>query len=166
MPEYGTPDELAKWIDPDSESPAAIPLATVLLRAASQSVLDATAAAVYRTGSDGKAIDPAKLKALTEATLEQAQALHFAKIDPRRGLEAAARVVQSKGLEGASVTYKADAKRDTYLTNLADGKLAGSALTILRNAGLLSNRVQTRDRGNVPNIDAIPYDITTGRAIR
>lgn len=166
MIQYGTPDELAAWVDPDSTAPEPVPLATPLLRAASQTVLDCTATATYRTDADGKATDPATLKALTEATLEQASVLHLNGIDPRKGIGASSRRVASKSLSGASVSYVADARLDRFKTDLAGGGISQSAWLILRNAGLITAKVQTRDLGDIPRVDAYPYDPTTGRAIR
>lgn len=166
MIQYGTPDELAAWVDPDTTPPEPVKNATVLLRFASQVVLDATASATYRTDADGKATAPDVLKALTEATLEQASVLSANGIDPRKGVAAASRKVASKSLDGASVSYLADAKLDGYVTALAAGGIARSAWLILRNAGLISAKVQTRDLGDIPNVEAYPYDPITGRIVR
>ena len=165
MIQYGTPAELAAWVDPDGNPPEAIPNATPLLRAASQTVLDCVAAATYRTDADGKATEPGVLKALTEATLEQATVLHLNGIDPRKGIGASSRRVATKRLDVATVTYVADAKLDGFKTDLASGSIVRSAWLILRNAGLITAKVQTRDLGDMPRVDSIPYDPTTGRAI-
>lgn len=161
---YGTPEELAVWVDPDTEPAPPVPLASVLLRSATQTVLDYTAAAVYATDSDGKATNPKVLDALLSATLTQATALHLANIDPRRGTGGVKRRVASKSLNGASVTYLADSRSDSYDTDLAAGALVYDAWVILRNAGLITSRVQTRDRGGVA-LSGIPYDPTTGEMI-
>lgn len=163
---YGTPEELAAWVDPDTEPPAPVPLATVLLRAATQTVLDYSAGAVYATDAEGIASKTEVHDALLSATLEQAATLHANDIDPRKGASAVQRRVASKSLNGASISYVADAKADTYLSDLAAGALARSAWLILSNAGLLTNRVQTRDHGNLGASYGVPYNPLTGKLQR
>lgn len=162
---YGTPEELAAWVDPDTEPPAPVPLASVLLRSATQTVLDATAAAIYATDADGKAKSGPVADALLSATLEQATALHINDIDPRKGAGASKRRIASKTLNGASITYIADSRADSYATDLASGALAHSAWLILRNAGLISNQVQTRDHGSLGDY-GVPYNPLTGKLYR
>ena len=70
MTPYADAAELAAYMDPDSESPAVPPLATVLLRSAQQLVLDATAGAIYDTDANEHATDAAKHAALKTATME------------------------------------------------------------------------------------------------
>lgn len=146
---YGTPQQLAEWVDPDTTPPEAVPRATVLLRSASQTVLDYTAGAVYATDPDGKAKDPAVLKCLTEATLEQAAALHINGIDPRKGAGGIKRRVSSKKLDSATLTYLADARADSFATDLASGALVRTAWLALRSCGLITSQVQTRDYGDL-----------------
>jgi len=162
---YGTPEELARWIDPDSETPDPVPNATILLRAATQSVLAATVGAVYRTEDDGKAKPGKSHDALRDATLEQASALSAANIDPRKGAGAVKPTKRSKGLGGATVTYATDSRTDRYAADLATGVLTQSAWTILSNAGLISTRIATHDNGGVP-LYAIPYNPLTGELHR
>ena len=165
MTPYADAAELAAYMDPDSESPAVPPLATVLLRSAQQLVRDATAGAIYDTDANEHATDAAKHAALKTATMEQASAWSLHGIDPRKGAGQAPRQVASKSLLGGSVSYVADPTRDTYLSDLASGQhLTTAAWTILRNAGLISNRVRTgssHGSGGVI-VEQVPYDPVTG----
>lgn len=164
MIQYATPAELAAYLDPDAEVPAVPPLATVLLRTASQLVLDASAAARYRTDAEGLPTDAATLTTLKEATMEQASAWSLNGIDPRKGASQVSRRVQSKAVTGVSVTYVADPAADTYLSDLAAGDaLTAAALTILSNGGMLSNRVNTGGGGTEYfNVQQRYYDPLTG----
>lgn len=144
MIQYATPEELAAYLDPDAAEPVVPPLATVLIRSASQLVLDATAAAVYDTDENGLPTKAAYLDAMRDATCEQASAWSLNGIDPRKGASQVARRVASKALNGAQVSYVADPKADSYLSDLASGEaLTLAAWRILDNAGLISNRVAT-----------------------
>lgn len=161
---YGTPAELAVWVDPDTDPAPPIPKATVLLRAASQLVLWYTQAARYATGDDGKATDEDVADAMLSATLEQAAAWHLNGIDPRLGAGQIKRRISSKSLSGASVSYVADPKADTWLSDLASGQaLTVSAWQFLDNAGLIVTTV-----GSAPNMPEVfniaqrAYDPLTG----
>lgn len=161
---YGTPAELATWVDPDTEPPADIPKATVLLRAATQLVLWYAQAARYSTGDDGKATDESVADALLSATLEQAAAWHLNGIDPRMGAAQGKRRIASKSLNGASVNYVADPRADTWLTDLASGQvLTVSAWQFLDNGGLIVTTVGSGP--NLPEVFNIAqryYDPLTG----
>lgn len=161
---YGTPAELAAWVDPDGDPAEPVPNATVLLRAASQLVLWYTQAARYATGDDGKATDESVADAMLSATLEQASIWHLNGIDPRLGPAQGKRRVASKSLNGASVSYVADPKADTWHSDLASGQaLTLSAWKFLDNAGLIVTTVGTTP--NVPevfNIEQRAYDPLTG----
>lgn len=162
--QYATAAELAAYMDPDSESPAIPPLATILLRSASELVLDATAAAVYVTDENGMPTHLDTLTAFKAATMEQASAWSVHGIDPRKGAGGAQRRVASKGLGGATVSYTADPAADTYLSDLASGAhLTLAAWRILNNAGLISNRVETGARGGERfNVAQRTYDPVAG----
>jgi len=164
MPVYATAAELATYMEPDAPEPPAVPRATVLLRAASELVLDATAAAVYVTDSDGMPTELHTLTAFKAATMEQASAWAAHGIDPRKGAAGVGRRVASKGLGGATVSYVADPAADTYLSDLASGAaLVTSAWRILRNAGLISNRVETGAGGHERfNVAQRTYDPVAG----
>lgn len=139
---YATPAELATYLDPDSENPTPPPLATVLVRKASQLVLDATAGAPYGVDEDGYPVDAYLRNAMREATLEQASAWSLHGIDPRKGAAGAPRRVSSKALNGAQASYVADPQADTALSALwAGDSLTSAALAVLRNAGLITTRV-------------------------
>lgn len=161
---YGTPEELAAWVDPDTEPAPPVSKATVLLRAASQLVLWYTQAARYATGDDGKATNEDVADAMLSATLEQAATWHLNDIDPRMGAAQTKRRVASKSLNGASVSYVADPKADSWLSDLASGQaLTLSAWQFLDNAGLLVTTVGTAP--NIPevfNIAQRAYDPLTG----
>lgn len=161
---YGTPADLATWVDPDTVPAPAIPKATVLLRAATQLVLSYTQAARYATDAEGKATDENVADALLSATLEQAAAWHLNDIDPRLGSAQTKRRVASKSLNGASVSYVADPKADNYLSDLASGQaLTLTAWRFLDNAGLIVTTVGTAP--NIPevfNIAQRAYDPLTG----
>lgn len=142
MTPYATADDLATYMDPDAETPTVPPLATVLLRSAQSLVLDATAAAVYSTNSDGHATQAGVREAIRDAIMEQASAWSLHSIDPRKGAGQVKREVSSKSLLGGSVSYVANPSRDTYLADLASGThLTPAAWTILDNAGLISNAI-------------------------
>lgn len=163
MTPYADAAELAAYIDPDTEAPPVPPLATVLLRSAQHLVLDAIAAAVYSTDANEHATDVPTYDAIKTAIMEQASAWSLHGIDPRKGAVQAPRVVASKSLLGGSVSYVADPTRDGYLTDLASGQsLTQAAWTILRNAGLISNRVSTGGGVETFNIAQRAYDPTTG----
>jgi len=165
MTPYADAADLAHYMDPDAETPAVPPLATVLLRSAQQLVLDATAGAVYSVDANEHATDVPTHDAIKDAIMEQASAWSLHGIDPRKGAGQAPRQVASKSLLGGSVSYVADPARDTYLSDLASGQqLTTAAWTILRNAGLISNRVTTgagRGVGGVI-VEQVPYDPVTG----
>lgn len=162
--QYATAAELAAYMDPDNPTPATPPLATILLRSASALVLDATAAAVYVTDAEGMPTHLDTLAAFKAATMEQASAWSVHNIDPRRGPTGAARRVASKSLGGASVSYVTDPAADNYLSDLASGaSLTLSAWRILRNAGLISNRVETGGGGHERfNVSQRTYDPVNG----
>lgn len=152
---YGTPAELAAYIDPDAESPTPPAKATALLRKASQLVLRFTRGATYSTDADGMPLDAKVLAALTEATLEQASAWAAHGIDPSKGAAGAPRQVSSKALNGAQASYVSDPTRDMALSKLWGGEeLTQAAWDILRNAGLISSSISTVRHGftNTPTI--------------
>lgn len=141
---YATAAELATYMDPDAEMPAAVPLATVLIRHASTLVVGATAGATYRTDVDGFATDERTAAALKEATLEQASAWAINDIDPRKGAAGLNPIVTTKSLGDAAVSYGQSAAIQEAIVALASGtSLTDRAYDILRNAGLISNRVGT-----------------------
>jgi hypothetical protein len=161
---YATPAELAAYIDPDAVAPAPPALATVLLRSASQLVLDAIAAARYAATAEGLPKDATLLAAVQNATMEQASAWSLHSIDPRKGAASAARRVASKSLTGVAVSYVKDDAADTAASELASGKsLTRPAWLILDNAGLISNRVRTGSGGvETFNVAQRYYDPLTG----
>lgn len=144
---YATPAELARYLDPDATAPTVPPLATVLLRSASQLVLDYTAGATYRADAEGRPTDVIKLAGVKNATMEQASAWSLHGIDPRKGAAQVSRRVASKSVTGVSVSYVADPAADTFLSDLASGQaLTAAAYLFLVNAGLISNRARTSPR--------------------
>lgn len=161
---YATPAELAQFLDPDAAEPPVPPLATVLLRSASQLVLDAIAAATYRTDAEGKPTDADTLTAVKNATMEQASAWSLHGIDPRKGAVQVNRRIASKSVTGVSVSYVADPAADSYLSDLASGRaLTSAAHLFLVNAGLISNRVRTGSGGvELFNVAQRYYDPLTG----
>jgi hypothetical protein len=161
---YATPAELAAYLDPDAVTPVVPPLATVLLRSASQLVLDAIAGAVYRADVAGLPTDPGTLAAVKNATMEQASAWSLHGLDPRKGAAQASRRIASKSVTGVSVTYVADPAADGYLSDLAGGQsLTSAAYRFLLNAGLISNRARTGSGGvETFNVAQRYYDPLTG----
>jgi len=164
MTPYADAADLAHYMNPDAQTPEVPPLATVLLRSAQQLVLDAIAGAVYRVDANEHATDVPTHDAIKGAILEQASAWQLGGVDPRKGAGQAPRQVASKSLLGGSVSYVADPARDTYLSDLASGQsLVYSAWIILRNAGLITNRVNTGGSGVERfNISQRAYDPVTG----
>lgn len=153
---YATPAELAHYLDPDASAPEVPPLATVLLRHASSLVAGATAAAVYRVDAEGLPADTKLREALRDATCEQAGQWSLHGLDPRKGATQLTRLVASKSLNGASVSYEANAAAQAALNALASGdELTAAAWAILDNAGLISSRISSAlaDYGRA-------YDIT------
>lgn len=163
MEPYATPEELAAYVHPDDDPPAAVPDATVLLRSASQLVTDAIAGAVYAVDDDGHPTLAANLTAVKDATMEQASAWSLNGIDPRLGEQQVARRIKSKSLgNGAASTTYEDGSSD--LLRLASGQyLTDAAWLILANAGLTSNRASTNG-GAVErfNVEQRYFDPTTG----
>lgn len=142
MTPYATPADLAEYLNPDDETPAVPPLATILLRSAQTLVLDTIAAAIYRVDTDEHATDTATHDAIKNAIMEQAGSWSLHEIDPRKGAPQVQRRVASKSLLGGSVSYVADPTADTYLSDLASGQsLTLAAWRILREAGLITTRV-------------------------
>lgn len=162
--QYATAAELATYMDPDNPNPQPPPLATVLLRMASELVRDATAGAIYVTDAQGMPTDLATLTAFKAATMEHAQTWSLHGIDPRKGAAGVVRRVASKSLGGASTSYVADPAADTFLSDLASGtSLTLAAWRILDNAGLISNRAQTGPSGHeIFNVAQRTYDPVTG----
>lgn len=141
---YATADELAAYMEPDTDPPTPITNGTVLVRSASALVTSAIAAAQYRTDDDGMPTDATLVQALKDATCEQAQAWSLNNIDPRLGAAGLKPIVTTKSLGGAAVSYGQSAAIQDALVALAAGDtLIPSAFDILANAGLISNRVGT-----------------------
>lgn len=140
---YATPTELANYLDPDAAQPPVPPLATVLLRTASQLVADAISGAVYSTDPDGLPTDARQRAAVRDATLEQAAAWSTNDIDPRRGAAGLKPIVTTKSVQGVAVSYGQSAAIQDALVDLAAGtSLIPAAWAYLHNAGLISNRVR------------------------
>lgn len=141
---YATPEELARYIEPDAAEPQPVKDATVLLRHASGLVTDAISGAVYATTAEGLPTLQSVLKAVKDATCEQAQAWALNGIDPRKGTAALKPIVTTKALAGASVSYGQSADVQQAIVDLASGlSLTAPAYLILENAGLITNRVGT-----------------------
>lgn len=135
---YATEDELVARLG-GRPAPADI---TGALQAASGLVQHATMGAWYTTYSDGTAVNPAIRNALRDATLAQALFWAANEIDPTAGTLGGAgdgRVVASKSIKGASVSYDTGAAREAARARAeAATTLAHSAVLILSSAGLLS----------------------------
>ena len=140
---FATPAELAHYMDPDASTPTVPPLATVLLRSASNLVIQATAAARY-PNDEGVARSERIRNALRDAACEQAQAWSINGVDPRKGAASLKPIVTTKALAGASVSYGQSAAIQDAIVKLHQAdELVPSAWAILDNAGLISNRVRT-----------------------
>lgn len=156
---YATPADLTEWT-----GTAAPANAESLIRKASALVAGAIRGAIYKVGDDGIPTDSKYAAATLEATLSQVEAWIDAGITAPGPAAAASRAqkVASKSLGGASVSYAADASTDAAWSRLAGGEyLTETALQILDLAGLLSNNVQGRVRGDVHR----PYDYIGGTTI-
>lgn len=160
---YATAAELASWMDPDSDPPPTVPLASVLLRLASARV-DEAVTARYVTDAEGMPRDARVRNALRDATLTQAEAWAANGIDPRKTTAELKRQVQSKSLSGGtlSVTYAA-AQADLLALVTSDG-LTALAYGVLLRAGLITTRVDTsRGQGVGVVLHGTPYDPLTGQ---
>lgn len=111
-----------------------------LLKAASRFVQRATMADVYTTDSDGKPLDPVTLDAFAEATCCHAAAMAALGIDPTTGGVTTTRTINSKSVDGASVTY-ANAVDAENARSLAANQLVPEARAILQDAGYATTRV-------------------------
>lgn len=135
---YATPADLAA--PPWSSSPTN---AAALLRAASGLATRATRGAVYAVDATGMPSAPSVANAFRDAACSQAVTWAALGIDPAAvGIETGAgRVVASKGLGPASVSYAgadaAAARRAQVATSLT-----AEALGILEAAGLLTSSVR------------------------
>lgn len=133
---YATSADVQEWtetVPPDNVVP--------LLRSASSLVEDTTLLAVYPVDGEGYPTSPAHVGAFREATCEQVSFWASNSLDPsKEGLdELAVKVASSKSIKGASVSYDAaDTARAKQARVDALSTLCRSAVSILRNAGLIS----------------------------
>lgn len=165
---YGTPEGLRDFMFGAGSSEPVPADATLLLRKASALVLDATKAAVYRTTPDGYPVAPAYLDTLTSATYTQAEAWSRAGITPGTTLVEASskRVVASKSLGGASVSYVQNDTAAAAWNALASGEyLIASAYQLLEQGGLVSTSVQSLRAGADIFVMPWPYDAYSGRYV-
>ena len=135
---FATEDELTARLG-NRTAPADI---TGALQAASGLVRHATMGAVYSTFSDGTAVHPPVRHALRDATLAQVLFWAANEIDPTAGTLGASgdgRVVSSKSIKGASISYDTAAAREAAEARpAAVTTLCDQAIMILIGAGLLS----------------------------
>jgi len=164
MPIYATAAELAAYVDPDATEPTPVPKATVLLRRASQLVLDATANARYTTNAaTGLPTLHRVREAMREATLEQASAWVAAGLDPSLGVAQLPRTVASKSQGSVSVSYQQDAATDAERRALAAGdSLTSAARSILAAAGLISSALNVTAGTETFPVRVDPYNPLTG----
>lgn len=159
---YATPAELAAFVDPDTKPPAAVPLATVLLRKASGLVTDAISGLVYQTDSEGVPTLQRYRTAVRDATLEQASAWAVNGIDPRKGASQIKRRIKSKSLGNGSVSTTYEDGSPELLVLATGDELTNDAWLILSNAGMISNRVAGSRGVELFNVEQRYYDPTTG----
>lgn len=135
---YATPTDLAAA--PWSSTPTN---AAALLRAASGLVTAAARGAVYAVDETGMPTAPPAAAAFRDAVCSQAVTWATLGIDPAAaGIETGAgRVVASKGLGSASVSY-AGADATAARRTLVATSLTAEALGILDAAGLLNRTVR------------------------
>jgi len=114
----------------------------LLLRQASRLVARATMADRYDTDVDGVPTDGPTLEAFKEATCCQAAAMAALNIDPASGGVTTTRTVNSKTLDGASVTYANAVDAETQRSAAAT-QLVPEARAILQDAGYATTRVWT-----------------------
>lgn len=130
---YATESDLSQWMTPEPlpENPAG------LLRAASYLIRRETLLARYKTVG-GQPADPEVRDAFKDATTEQARWWAANDVDPARSSIGSGKVVASKTIKGASVSYDtgAAAAAQQARADAAD-TLAPLARQILADAGLL-----------------------------
>lgn len=139
--QFATPADLLERLG--AQDPPADPAG--LLSAASALVARLTAGAVYATFTDGTAVDPRIRSALRDATLAQAAYWIANDLDPTAGSLAASdagKVVASKTIKGASISYDAAAAREhAAARSAALVTLCPPSLLTLEAAGLTTGRV-------------------------
>ena len=129
---YATSDQLATWLGIAAPTNAA-----TLLRSASILVHRATMTAVYDIDvATSLPTDAALVEALRDATCSQVSTWIALAIDPAKGA-AGAKVVTSKSIGSASITYAVTAAAQAMANATTD--LSQEALLILAQAGLLSS---------------------------
>lgn len=164
MTDYATPAELAAWIDPDTETPPAVPNATILLRSATGTVLDAIDGAVFDS-TDGVPTDATTATAIKSAVLQQAADLSTNGIDPRKADGGVKAEVASKSLGGMSVSYVANTAAAATRGALAAGQISPAAWGYLQRAGLITTRVDTAPYASDVYQSDTPIDPLSGRLI-
>ena len=126
---YATSAELTTWL-----GVAAPANATTLLRSASILVHRATLTAIYDVDAAGLPTDADQLAAFRDATCSQVATWIALALDPAKGAAGAAKVVTSKSIGSASITYAVTAAAAAMANAATD--LSQEALLILADAGL------------------------------
>lgn len=166
MTTYATPEDLARWIDPDATAPEPPANATLLLREATNTVLDVLGGSVYATDRlTGLPTDAATLVAIQSAVLQQAADLASNGIDPRKADGGLRPEVASKSLAGMSVSYVQNGSAAATRAALAGGQVSSGAWGYLDRAGLLTSRVSTLPVLADTYVADRPIDPDTGRVI-
>lgn len=161
-PVYATVEELQESLGESGVAPSTYP---VRLRQASR-LVTRNMTATYKTDTDDYPTDEDQREAAREATLAQAGAWLTNGINPTAGPTQVKRGVKSKSLSGpggtASTTYDDDQAAE-WLNILAGGEeLIPSALQILVDANLTTNRVTAAGKGRDTFLVGTAYDLTTG----
>lgn len=137
---YATESDLSEWMAPEP-----VPAnAAGLLRSATNLIRHETRLARYKTHG-GQPTEPDTREAFRDATAEQARYWAANRLDPAAGTlaEASGKVVSSKAIKGASVSYDtASAGQARQARMDALSTLAPESWQILSNAGLLGGDVR------------------------
>lgn len=136
MRTYATNADLIKWMGGTRLENSAS-----LLRAASGLIRDLTQMSIYSVDSTGLATDEAVRTALSDATCAQAAFWGALGYNPELGVFGVEQSVASESMLGSSVTYAIDKQVESRRVNMGD-EVAPLALTVLRDAGLLSQYVR------------------------
>ena len=140
MRSYATESDLSWWMSPEpvpGNTAGLLQYATILIR-------HETRRARYKTHG-GQPTEPDIREAFTDATTEQARYWAANGLDPAAGTltEVSGKVVSSKAIKGASVSYDTASAAQTKQARVeALSTLAPGAWQILSNAGLLGGDVR------------------------
>lgn len=126
---YATPQDLPEHL-------RSAPEAEDLIRRASNLVTNVIARAVFPTDAHGMPVGD-DLQACRDAVVIHVSTWLSTGVNPISGYQGKGKTITSKGSNGTTVAYAADAAADAYLNRLAEGvRLTASALVPLEAQGL------------------------------